>query len=186
MFRPSLRYLLQGIKHLTKYLEKCTVKGVEHLDDNTAELCCESLKIIFNLLLSNEKPSNLLTEATDDIQLQRDLIKIVRQLLFIKSSASKMQELKRFVKKFIFIQCFHFYFVILFPSHTINLLTSMVPECYEELIPQNVTEGDDFQGHDVTSLVVLLDFLEERLGKVPFPPFSPTFEPYYKPHYFCI
>ncbi len=66
------------------------------MDDNAAELCCESLKIIFNLLLSSEKPSDLSPDDDDDVELQRDLIKIVRQLLSVKSNALKKQEeLKR-------------------------------------------------------------------------------------------
>lgn len=54
-------------------------------------------------------------------------------------------------------------------SHAINLLTSIAPECYDELVPPSANEEEGFQGYDVASLVVLLDFLEERLGKVPFP-----------------
>jgi hypothetical protein len=41
-------------------------------------------------------------------------------------------------------------------------------ESYEELIPTCANTDDCFQGRDVTTLVVLLAFLEERLGKVVF------------------
>ncbi len=93
--RPTLRYSLHGIKHLTKYLEQCcTVHGLDHLDGNTAELCCECLKIIFNLLLSNEKSIDLPNEDYDDLQLQRDLMKIIRQFLLATSNAlAKKEEL---------------------------------------------------------------------------------------------
>ncbi|XP_046645030.1 synembryn-A-like [Daphnia pulicaria] len=144
--RPTLRYSLHGIKHLTKYLEQCcTVHGLDHLDGNTAELCCECLKIIFNLLLSNEKSIDLPNEDYDDLQLQRDLMKIIRQFLLANSNAlAKKEELK---------------------SHAINLLTSMSFESYEDLIPACANSEDCFQGCDITALVVLLEFLEERLGK---------------------
>jgi hypothetical protein len=66
------------------------------LDGNTAELCCECLKIIFNLLLSNEKSIDLPNEDYDDLQLQRDLMKIIRQFLLANSNAlAKKEELKR-------------------------------------------------------------------------------------------
>lgn len=96
--RPTLRYSLHGIKHLTKYLEQCcTVQGLDRLDANTAELCCETLKIIFNLLLSNEKPIGLPNEDEEDLQLQRDLMKIIRQFLLATNSnaLNKKEELKR-------------------------------------------------------------------------------------------
>ena len=96
-FRPTLRFSFHGIKHLTKYLEQCcTVQGLDRLDANTAELCCETLKIIFNLLLSNEKPIGLPNEDEEDLQLQRDLMKISRQFLVSNSNAlNKKEELKR-------------------------------------------------------------------------------------------
>ena len=96
-FRPTLRFSFHGIKHLTKYLEQCcTVQGLDRLDANTAELCCETLKIIFNLLLSNEKPIGLPNEDEEDLQLQRDLMKIIRQFLVSNSNAlNKKEELKR-------------------------------------------------------------------------------------------
>ncbi len=41
-------------------------------------------------------------------------------------------------------------------------------ESYEDLIPACANSEDCFQGCDITALVVLLEFLEERLGKVVF------------------
>ena len=68
----------------------------DSLDDSKAELCSESLKIIFNLLLSNEKPASFLVDEVDDMQLQRDLVKMSRQLLLVKSNKlKKLEELKR-------------------------------------------------------------------------------------------
>lgn len=68
----------------------------DSLDDSKAELCSESLKIIFNLLLSNEKPANFLVDEVDDMQLQRDLVKMSRKLLLVKSNKlKKLEELKR-------------------------------------------------------------------------------------------
>jgi hypothetical protein len=72
------------------------VQGLDHLDGNAAELCCESLKIIFNLLLSSEKLDGLPNENEDDLQQQRDLMKIIRQFLLANSNAlTKKEELKR-------------------------------------------------------------------------------------------
>lgn len=39
-------------------------------------------------------------------------------------------------------------------------------ESYEELIPACANSDDCFQGCDITALIVLLEFLEERLEKV--------------------
>lgn len=99
IFRPSLRYSLHGIQRLTKYLEHCTENGVDHLDCNTVDLCCETLKIIFNLLLSSDKPSDLAVDTDNELQLQYHLMKIIRQFLLINSNAVKKKEaLKRSVR----------------------------------------------------------------------------------------
>lgn len=88
---------MQGIQILVNYLDQCLADGVDCIDDNTAELCCESLKIVFNLLLSSEKPATeLLVDTDNETQLQYDLLKIIRQLLLVKSKTLKKQEeLKR-------------------------------------------------------------------------------------------
>lgn len=39
-------------------------------------------------------------------------------------------------------------------------------ESYEELIPHSANTEDGFQGCDITTLVVLLEYLDERLDKV--------------------
>lgn len=143
--RPSLRYSLHGIQRLTKYLEHCTENGVDHLDCNTVDLCCETLKIIFNLLLSSDKPSDLAVDTDNELQLQYHLMKIIRQFLLINSNAVKKKEALK--------------------SHAINLLTSMSYESYEELIPHSANTEDGFQGCDITTLVVLLEYLDERLDK---------------------
>lgn len=97
IIRPSLRYSLQGIRILVDHLDKCLADGVDRIGDNTAELCCESLKIVFNLLLWSEKPaSELSIDPDDETQLQYDLLKIIRKLLLVKSKTLKKQEeLKR-------------------------------------------------------------------------------------------
>lgn len=87
---------MQGIQHLVQYLDQCVAGGVDNLNDNAAELCCEALKISFNLLLTNEIPPETSVDTYSETQLQHDLIKIVRQFLPVKSNAiSKREELKR-------------------------------------------------------------------------------------------
>ncbi len=58
-------------------------------------------------------------------------------------------------------------YISIFRSHAINLMTNLRPECYGELVPTGSTTTDDtYEGQDVSTLTVLLGYLEERLGKV--------------------
>lgn len=87
-----IRFSLKGMDSLLSYLQLCLSAGVDELNNETVELCRESLKIMFNLLLSPTDP-NL---AKDDLQLQCKLMQLVRQFLSVKSNAlDKREELKR-------------------------------------------------------------------------------------------
>ena len=64
------------------------------------------------------------------------------------------------------MNCHLLTFLFIF-SHAINLMTNLRPECYGELVPTSSTTSDDaYEGQDVSTLTVLLAYLEERLGKV--------------------
>ena len=86
-YRPFIRYSLQGVQHLSNYLEHLTAEGIDRLDNNSLQLCCETLKIIFNLLLSNEtssaeRPINL----QHDKELQKKLVQFVRKIFLVESA----------------------------------------------------------------------------------------------------
>jgi len=82
---------MKGIDHLVKFLDSFLKKGSCELNDQTAQLCCEAFKIIFNLLLATDQPENAAEEQ------QHRLMEIIRQILCLKStSLEKQEELKRF------------------------------------------------------------------------------------------
>lgn len=141
--RSTIRFSLKGTDCLLAHLERCLAAGVDELDNNTVYLCCESLKIIFNLLLSS---ADATLGQDDDLELHCKLMQLIRKVLSVKSNAlEKREDLK---------------------SHAINLMTNLRPECYGELVPTSSTTSEDtYEGQDVSTLTVLLGYLEERLGK---------------------
>lgn len=89
--RSLVRYEMEGINHLVKFLDRFFKDGSDELNDQTAQLCCETLKIIFNLLLATDQPENTPEEQ------QHRLMEIIRQILSLKStSLERREELKRF------------------------------------------------------------------------------------------
>ena len=56
---------------------------------------------------------------------------------------------------------------LLIISHVVNLLTNLSPDCSQELIPicDNNFEAS-FCGRDVSSVIILLDFMDNQLDKV--------------------
>jgi len=139
--RPLVRYEMKGIDHLVKFLDSFLKKGSCELNDQTAQLCCEAFKIIFNLLLATDQPENAAEEQ------QHRLMEIIRQILCLKStSLEKQEELK---------------------SHAINLLTSINSDCYDELTPEcdAVDSEDCFSGHDMSSVLSLIEFMDKYLDK---------------------
>ena len=91
-YRSSVRYNLKGIQHMVEFLNRLLERGVNELDNDTAEFCCEALKIIFNLLLATEKPELVVEEEEN----HDNLMKIIRHILTVQSSSlDKREELKR-------------------------------------------------------------------------------------------
>ena len=138
---------MQGLHRLSKQLDQCLAQGVDQLTNESVALCCESLKVIFNLLLSSEKSpdAGVADDVEDDLPLQRHLMKIARVLLSVKSNTlDKREELK---------------------SQVVNLLTSVRPECYDDLAPISANMEESYHGRDMITFDVLLQFLEDRLDK---------------------
>lgn len=103
LHRPIIRYSSQGIHRLVKLLDTCLVQGVDQLTNDSVALCCESLKVIFNLLLPTTETDSADSSSTpsvipeEDLQVQRRLMYIIRLLLSVKSnSLEKREDLKRY------------------------------------------------------------------------------------------
>lgn len=115
LHRPAIRYSSQGIHRLVKLLDTCLAQGVDQLTNDSVALCCESLKVIFNLLLpaaendSAESSSSPPIIPEGDLQVQRRLMYIIRLLLSVKSdSLEKREDLKRFFND-LFLTLFFFF-----------------------------------------------------------------------------
>ena len=57
-FRPKLRHDLHGFTYLIEVLDLCLREAEEQktsLSDQSVELCCEVLKILFNITTSLDK-----------------------------------------------------------------------------------------------------------------------------------
>jgi len=98
-----------------KLLDTCLAQGVDQLTNDSVALCCESLKVIFNLLLpaaendSAESSSSPPIIPEEDLQVQRRLMYIIRLLLSVKSdSLEKREDLKRCFND-LFLTCIFFY-----------------------------------------------------------------------------
>lgn len=177
--RPKLRNELHGLTYLVEILDlilkSCSERqgsapGFHHrsfrrgnlgrgatkkdenpcLEDNEVALACEVLKILFNLTVHVDK--NNLDEEEEAHFLR--LVSILHDILICPTQTTeKREELQ---------------------SHTVNLLTNMPPDCYEELLtPQTEVAGSDdelgkdyeYDGHNMEAIVAMLDFLINRLDK---------------------
>lgn len=174
--RPKLRNELHGLTYLVEVLDLILKSSAErrsqvnpvrpgrrvnfargvlwedsvpYLDDNDVDLACEVLKILFNLTVHVDK-GNL--DEEEEAHFMR-LVSILHDILISPThSKEKRDELQ---------------------SHTVNLLTNMPPDSYEELLtPLNesaacVDDNKDFEydGQNMEGVVVLLHFLDKRLDK---------------------
>ena len=95
-------------------------------------------------------------------------MQLIRKVLSVKSNAlEKREDLKRWNEGFLKLRNCHLSAFLFIFSHAINLMTNLRPECYGELVPTSSTTSEDtYEGQDVSTLTVLLGYLEERLGKV--------------------
>lgn len=148
--RPKLRQDLHGLTYLIEVLD-LTLRSADEAErpvsDQEVDLCCEVLKILFNITVSTD--SNNMDEEEEAHFLR--LVSVLHDLLLCQTATKeKRDELH---------------------SHTVNLLTNMPRESYEELLtPINedaagAAERKDIEhdGRNMEAIVELLEFLENRL-----------------------
>lgn len=166
--RPRLCWELHGFTYLIEVLDLCLEDNVDPstalgaarrtdtsppLTDQHVELCCEVLKILFNLTVSIDKSS---LDEEEEAHFMR-LVSVLYELLTaVTASKDKKEELV---------------------SHTVNLLTNLPRESYEELVtplnegsldsptdPNDVGQQQvEYDGNNMAAVVVLIDFLNKRL-----------------------
>ncbi|CAH1787407.1 unnamed protein product [Owenia fusiformis] len=151
--RPKVRYELHGLTYLIEVLDlilkSSDTQATAALSDQDVGLCCEILKILFNLTVTMDR-NNL--DEEEEAHFMR-LVSVLHNLLLSKTVSKEKQEDLQ--------------------SHTVNLLTNMPKDCYEELLSP-VTEGVsagldnkdiEYDGKSMESIVALLAFLDYRLEK---------------------
>ncbi|KAJ8299039.1 hypothetical protein KUTeg_023099 [Tegillarca granosa] len=150
--RPKIRYELHGFTYLMEVVDlilRDADSRTTDLTDQEVDLCCEILKILFNLTVSVNK--NAMDEEEEGHFMR--LVSVLRDLLMCRTvSKDKREELL---------------------SHTVNLLTNIPRDCYEELlIPMNEIDvvgienkEVEYDGRNMEAILVLLDFLYSRLDR---------------------
>lgn len=129
--------------------------GICRLNDSQINLLNEIMRVLFNITVRNETTVATEEEEEEEIQFRRLAVVLHDLLLCDGNSKEKQMELY---------------------SNTINLLTNVPTACYSELtIPiHGVNDSDDaptnsaqtFEGHDITTLKILLDYLQWRLENI--------------------
>lgn len=162
--RTKVRDDYHGLTYLVEILDLIIKErgdaSAEHfqLNDSQVNLLIEIMKVLFNITVRNE--TSVATEEEEEIQFRR-LAVVLHDLLLCRASSKEKQ--------------------IELCSNTINLLTNVPTACYSELvIPMhldsdsatsfspvaNLNTAQLFEGHDVTALEILLEFLRCRLENV--------------------
>lgn len=145
--RTKVRDDFHGLTYLVETLDLIMrdYKSQSYLPDKQIDLLCEILKVLFNITVRNE--TSVATEEEEEIQFRR-LAVVLHDLLLCKSyNKEKQSDL-----------C----------SNTINLLTNVPTACYSELVlsihdGENIKGLSVFEGHDMTAIDVIVDFLRSRL-----------------------
>ncbi|XP_013406285.1 synembryn-A isoform X3 [Lingula anatina] len=154
--RPKLRTELHGLTYLIEVLDLCLKDSAEQglpMSDADVDLCCEVLKILFNLTVSMDRFN---IDEEEEAHCLR-LVSLLHDLLVCKTvTPEKGEELV---------------------SHTVNLLTNMPRASYEELLTP-INEGSsaaasggaednklEYDGNNVDAVVSLLQFLDRRLER---------------------
>ncbi|XP_074597154.1 ric8 guanine nucleotide exchange factor A isoform X2 [Brevipalpus obovatus] len=113
------------------------------------DLCCEALKVLFNLTVAYERGN---IDEEEEAHFLR-LVGILHDLLLTDcETKEKRRELL---------------------THTVNLLTNVPPSCFEELLVSIEEIGHidnpkyEYEAMNVEAIVVLLEFLDKRLEKDP-------------------
>lgn len=150
--RPKVRQELHGLTYLIEVLD-LTLRSAEEANrevtDQDVDLCCEVLKILFNITVSTDNNKNM--DEEEEAHFLR-LVSVLHDLLLCQTaSKDKKDELH---------------------SHTVNLLTNMPPESYEELlapinedvIVSSVEQKNiEYDGKNMDAILKLLEFLDYRL-----------------------
>ncbi|XP_029638977.1 synembryn-A-like [Octopus sinensis] len=150
--RQRIHFELHGFSYLMEIIDLLLHDAEERktgLTDQEVDLCCEVLKILFNLTMSLKMKS---LDEEEDGHLMR-LISVLRELLLCKTESNDRKEE--------------------LVSHTVNLLTNVPATSYEQLLTpltdsgaDSVTKDNETEGKNMESIVVLLNFLHQRLRKV--------------------
>lgn len=151
----GLTYLVEFLDLIIKEQSNTTEnKESNYLSDNQINLLNEIMRVLFNITVRNE--TSVATEEEEEIQFRRLAVVLHDLLLCCADAKDKQLELY---------------------SNTINLLTNVPTACYSELTTPIHVVGDPagssstasinsahiFEGHDVTTLNILLDYLQCRL-----------------------
>lgn len=157
--RTKIRDDYHGLTYLVEILdliikEESTTEdnkaGNCRLNDSQINLLNEIMKVLFNITVRNETTVATEEEEEEEIQFRRLAVVLHDLLLCNGNSKEKQMELY---------------------SNTINLLTNVPSACYSELTIPIHEDSDDastnsshiFEGHDITTLNILLDYLQWRL-----------------------
>lgn len=158
--RTKIRDDYHGLTYLVEILDliikEQSDKNAEscRLNDSQINMLNEIMRVLFNITVRNETTVATEEEEEEEIQFRRLAVVLHDLLLCNTNSKDKQMELY---------------------SNTINLLTNVPTACYSELTtPIHVEDNSDtsinktqkFEGHDITTLNILLDFLEWRLANL--------------------
>lgn len=162
--RTKVRDDYHGLTYLVEILDliikEQSDQKTEHfqLNDGQVNLLIEIMKVLFNITVRNE--TSVATEEEEEIQFRR-LAVVLHDLLLCRATSKEKQ--------------------IELCSNTINLLTNVPTACYSELVIPMHLDSDSatsftpaanlnaallFEGHDVTALEILLEFLKCRLENI--------------------
>ncbi|KAL0272743.1 UNVERIFIED_CONTAM: hypothetical protein PYX00_005604 [Menopon gallinae] len=152
--RPKLKEEFHGLVYLTETLDLILKESApssknEHrvrISDSDADLCCEILKVIFNLMTKRMS----IGDASDAVEDQEEalclrLTSILHDLLISEVSDGKRNEVR---------------------NHTVNLLTSVPFKCYSEMTTPAVDDLPkefEYNGRSMEAIEILLEFLNDKL-----------------------
>lgn len=150
----GLTYLVEILDLIIKEQSNTPSEGNKagncRLNDSQINMLNEIMKVLFNITVRNETTVATEEEEEEEIQFRRLAVVLHDLLLCNGNSKEKQMELY---------------------SNTINLLTNVPTACYSELTIPIHEDSDDastnssniFERHDITTLSILLDYLQWRL-----------------------
>lgn len=162
--RTKVRDDYHGLTYLVEILDLIIKERSDlnreskQLNDRQVDLLIEIMKVLFNITVRNE--TSVATEEEEEIQFRR-LAVVLHDLLLCRALTREKQ--------------------IELCSNTINLLTNIPTACYSELVipvhlhtetsststlTHNLNDISLFDGHDVTAIEILLEFLKCRLENI--------------------